>query len=218
MLFKEKEAVLFIGDSVTDMGRTQPVGEGIGNSYGDGYVRIVHSFINAFYPELDLRIINMGVSGNNIDAMEKRWQTDVFDLKPDWVCMCIGINDVWRQFDCPTMPHWHVYPEQYEKTMEELIKKTLPTVKGMILMTPYYMEPLKDDPMRKKMDEYGDIVKKLAKKYDLMCIDFQKVYDEYLTKRHSSYIAWDRVHPNAVGATLMAVEFLKNVGFDKGIF
>ena len=218
MIFEKNDAVLFIGDSVTDMERTRPIGEGLNSFYGTGYVRTIHSFINAFYPELDLRIINMGCSGNNITDLEKRWQTDVFDLKPDWVCMCIGINDVWRQFDCPTMPHWHVQLDEYERIMDELIAKTLPTVKGMILMTPYYMEPLKEDLMRKRMDEYGAVVKKLADKYNLMCIDFQKLYDDYLTQRHSSFIAWDRVHPNYVGAMLMGVEFLKNVGFDKNIF
>lgn len=218
MIFEKNDAVLFIGDSVTDMERTRPVGEGLNSFYGNGYVRTVHSFINAFYPELDLRIINMGCSGNNITDLERRWQNDVFDLKPDWVCMCIGINDVWRQFDCPTMPHWHVYLDEYERIMDDLIAKTLPTVKGMILMTPYYMEPLKEDLMRKRMDEYGAVVKKLACKYNLLCIDFQKLYDDYLTKRHSSFIAWDRVHPNYVGAMLMGVEFLKNVGFDKDIF
>ena len=28
------------------------------------------------------------------------------------------------------------------------------------------------------------------------------------------YIAWDRIHPNQVGATLMAREFLKHCDFD----
>ena len=116
------------------------------------------------------------------------------------------------------MPHWHVQLDEYERIMDELIAKTLPDVKGMILMTPYYMEPLKEDLMRKRMDEYGAVVKKLADKYNLMCIDFQKLYDDYLTQRHSSFIAWDRVHPNYVGAMLMGGEFLKNVGFYKNIF
>ncbi|MFR8976120.1 MAG: hypothetical protein ACLVG9_08995 [Eubacteriales bacterium] len=35
-----------------------------------------------------------------------------------------------------------------------------------------------------------------------------------LKVRHSSYLTWDRVHPNGTGATLIAMEFLKEVGFD----
>ena len=45
-------------------------------------------------------------------------------------------------------------------------------------------------------------------------VDFQKMYEEYCQIRHSSFIAWDRVHPNQIGATLMAKEFLKYCDFD----
>ena len=218
MIFQNMDRIVFAGDSVTDMGSTNPVGEGLHDGLGFGYVRVVDNLLAACYPEINVRVTNSGISGHTSRDLLARFDRDVVALKPDWVSICIGINDVWRQFDCPSMPHWHVYPEQYEKTMDELIKKTLPKVKGMILMTPYYIEPLKDDMMRKKMDEYGDIVKKMAEKYNLMCIDFQKLYDEYTKLRHSSYIAWDRVHPNYVGATLMGVEFLKAVGFEKEIF
>ena len=37
---------------------------------------------------------------------------------------------------------------------------------------------------------------------------------DYCKYRHSSYIAWDRIHPNQVGSTLMAREFLKYCDFD----
>ena len=51
-------------------------------------------------------------------------------------------------------------------------------------------------------------------KYSFTLVDFQKVYEDYCKIRHSSYIAWDRVHPNQVGATLMARTFLKACNFD----
>ena len=31
--------------------------------------------------------------------MVKPWKADVLDLRPDWLSVMIGINDVWRQFD-----------------------------------------------------------------------------------------------------------------------
>ncbi len=218
MIFENNDRVVFIGDSVTDMGRKYPMGEGLNEGVGNGFVRVVSNFINAYYPERIIRITNMGTGGNNIVDLKNRWTEDVLALKPDWVCMCIGINDVWRQFDSPDIWHRQVMPDVYEKTMYELIETTLPLVKGMILMTPYYIEPLKEDMMRKRMDTYGEITKKAAEKYGLRCIDFQKVYDEYTKVRHSSYITWDRVHPNGAGSTLMGIEFLKAVEFDKKIF
>ena len=47
---------------------------------------------------------------------------DVVELNPDWVSICIGINDVWRQFDCPAMTNTHVYPDEYRENMEKMNK------------------------------------------------------------------------------------------------
>ena len=76
------------------------------------------------------------------------------------------------------------------------------------------MEPNQEDMMRKRMDEYVAISKKLAQKHQCIFVDFQKMYADYCKIRHSGYIAWDRIHPNQVGATLMAREFLKYCDFD----
>lgn len=214
MLFKNGERVVFTGDSVTDFERKRPVGEGLWAGVGTGYVRAIHTLMNAMHPEEVIRISNTGISGNNILDLKARWQEDVLDLKPDWVSMMIGINDVWRQFDEPDIFEGHISPETYEAAYRELIEKTLPHVKGMIVMTPYFMEPNKQDPMRIKMDELGDVVKRLAEEYKLIFVDTQEVFDAYFEHRHPDYIAWDRVHPNQVGAMLLARAFLKAVDFE----
>ncbi|MBR4429047.1 MAG: SGNH/GDSL hydrolase family protein [Clostridia bacterium] len=215
MLFEAHDTVLFIGDSISDYERTRPVGEGLFNAWGRSYVACAGALLNCMYPELGLRVVNMGISGNQVRDLKARWQTDVFDRRPDWVSVLIGINDVWRQFDCPQMPETHVSPEEYEATYEELIKATLPKVKGMILMTPYYMEPNRQDTMRARMDVYGDIVKKLAARYSLTCVDLQAGWDRLFKHMHSTSIAWDRVHPNQTGCMYIAKQFLAAVGADR---
>ena len=77
-------------------------------------------------------------------------------------------------------------------------------VKGIFLMTPYYMEPNAEDWMRKRMDTYGAICGELAEKYGCRFIDLQAVFNDYFQYRHSSYIAWDRIHPNQIGATVIS--------------
>ena len=136
MLFEKGDKILFIGDSISDFDRARPVGEGLFNAWGTSYVADVGATLACAYPELGLRVVNMGISGNQVRDLLARWQSDVLDLKPDWVSMLIGINDVWRQFDCPQMPETHVSPEEYRAGYEELIQRTLPLVKGMVLMTP----------------------------------------------------------------------------------
>ena len=170
MIFNNFDRIVFAGDSVTDMGSVQPVGEGLFDNVGHGYVRIVKSMLAAFYPEIYLRVTNSGISGDTSRDLLTRFERDVIGLKPDWVSICIGINDVWRQFDSPAITDTHVLP-----------------------------------------DEYVTICSKLSEKYECIFVDFQKMFEEYCQIRHSSYLAWDRIHPNYVGSVLMACAFLDDV-------
>lgn len=213
MIFEDLDRIVFAGDSVTDMDSAQPVGEGFEN-LGRSYVRIIDNMLSVYYPHIKVRVTNSGTSGNTSRDLLQRFERDVVNLNPDWVSICIGINDVWRQFDSPAMTEHAVLPDEYKSNLEKMILAVKDNVKGIFILTPYYMEPNQEDMMRKRMGEYVDICRELADKYNCKFVDFQKMYDEYCTIRHSSHIAWDRVHPNQIGATLMAREFLKHCEFD----
>lgn len=214
MIFEENDRIVFAGDSVTDMGSAKPVGESLGDDLGKGYVRIIESWLTACYPERKIRVTNSGISGNTSRDLLQRYDRDVVELNPQWVSICIGINDVWRQFDTPTIPEWQVLPEEYEQNVEIMILKVKDSVKGIFILSPYIMEPNRDDFMRARMDEYVEICRRLAEKHSCVFVDFQKMYEDFCKIRHSSSVAWDRIHPNQVGATLMAKEFLKHCDFD----
>jgi lysophospholipase L1-like esterase len=201
------------GDSVTDVGRNFPIGEGLGEPLGRGYVSLVDSLLGATYPELHVRTVNQGTSGNTVRDLKARWQSEVLDLKPDWISICIGVNDVWRQFDSPTRPEEHVDPDEYEKTLDEILTITVPAVKGIVLMTPYYLEPNTLDPMRSAMDRYGRIVEKLSVKHGVLFVDLQSEFDKLLKHYYPATIAWDRVHPNQIGHMTIARAFLSSIGF-----
>ena len=208
------DRIVFSGDSVTDMGSANPVGEGLFDNVGHSYVRIIENMLAVYYPEIKIRVTNSGISGNTSRDLLARFDRDVVDLNPDWGSICIGINDVWRQFDSPAIPDCHVMPDEYAKNLETMILKVKDKVKGVFVLTPYIMEPNSEDMMRSRMNEYVQICSDLAQKYGCIFVDFQKMYEDYCRIRHSSYIAWDRIHPNQIGATLMAREFLKKCDFD----
>ena len=214
MIFKNLDRIVFAGDSVTDMGSENPVGEGLFDNVGRGYVRVIENMLAAYYPEVFLRITNSGISGNTSRDLLARFDRDVVALNPDWVSICIGINDVWRQFDCPAITDSHVLPDEYEKNVEEMICRVKDKVKGIFILSPYIMEPNSADMMRNRMNEYVAICRRLSEKYHCIFVDFQKMYEDYCKIRHSSYIAWDRIHPNQIGATLMAKTFLEQCGFE----
>ena len=214
MIFQDGDKIVFAGDSVTDAGSSAPVSEAFKDNLGFGYVRMVDIFMNVWYPELKVRVVNSGIGGNDTRNLLARFQTDVVDQNADWVSICIGINDVWRQFDMPANESRHIAVDEYESNLEKMICMVKDNVKGMFILTPYYIEPNAEDEMRALMDKYGEVCKKLAKKYNCVLVDFQKIFSDYCKYRHSTYVAWDRVHPGMTGGTLMAREFLKYCGFD----
>jgi lysophospholipase L1-like esterase len=155
----------------------------------------------------------MGISGNTVRDLDSRWQTDVFDLKPDVAVITIGINDVWRQFDSPFQTEISVPLAEYEETLERLVTSTLEKGIRVILQTPFHIESNLNDAMRAMLDQYGSAVKRIASKHDLICVDTQAAFDAFLQHHHSCYLAWDRIHPTPVGTMILARAFLNAVGF-----
>lgn len=213
MLLTPHSKLVMIGDSITDAGRVQPVAEGLFDPLGRGYVTMVEALMGAVYPQLAVRIVNVGSSGNTTRDLKARWQRDVLDLKPDFVSCMIGTNDVWRQFDSPRIKEQHVLPDEYERNLESLVTQTTPKVSRMILMSPFYVEPNKVDPMRARMDEYGGIVRRIAEKHGCVFVDTQAAFDEVLKYYYPATLAWDRVHPNQTGHMILARAFLNGIGF-----
>lgn len=206
----ESGTLLFIGDSITDAGRARPVGEGGG--LGGGYPSQVAALLGATYPERKIRVLNTGISGNTIRNLKSRWQKDVIDLKPDWLSIMIGTNDVWRQFSGTNNPD-SVFPEEFVKTYNELLLQTKPLVKGITLLTPFYVEPDKDQPMRKRMDEYGQLVRKIAREHGCRFGDTQAAYDKALKSVPFATLAGDKVHPSSAGHMVLSRTFLKTIDY-----
>jgi lysophospholipase L1-like esterase len=212
MLLAPGARLVMTGDSITDAGRN-PSGEGLFDAIGKGYVALVDAAFGSVCPEQKIRVINRGNSGNTVRELAARWEKDVLALEPDCVSIMIGINDVWRQFDQPHMKHTHVYPEEYASTLDQIVSETRPRVKKLVLMTPFYIEPNPADAMRKRMDEYGALVRRCAQKHDAIFVDVQAAFEPVLKEFYPAALAWDRIHPNQIGHLTIARAFLKAVEF-----
>lgn len=206
--------LLFIGDSITDAGR-DPSGEATpwgAPGTGHGYVSLIEAWLGAARPADRLRVINRGTSGHTVRDLAARWKTDVLDLQPDLVSIMIGINDVWRQFDCPLRIETHVRLDDYRATLADLVARTRPQVKTLVLATPYLIEPNRADPMRAMMDAYGAVVRELAARHDAVFIDTQAAFDAVTAHTHPMALAWDRIHPQPAGHMILARAFLSALG------
>ncbi len=213
MIFDKNDKLVMIGDSITDCGRKKPDGEGLFDPYGNGYVNMVKAFLDASYPEKPVRIVNKGVSGFTVRNLKETWEENVHKQKPDWLSVMIGINDVWRHFDSAKITENLVGIDEYHDTLDELIQSSLPNIKGLILITPYYIDSNPNDPMRIMMNAYGEKMKALAEKHKAILVDTQAGFDKILEHMHPMTLAWDRIHPNSSGHALLAKCFLEAINF-----
>jgi lysophospholipase L1-like esterase len=213
MKIPHNSSILFIGDSITDAGRgasgeVSPWEPQFG--LGTGYVSQLYGWLLATYPEANLRIINKGISGHTVRDLAARWENDVIALRPDVLCVMIGINDVWRQFDSPRRPDIAVGLAEYSDTLTKLLASTKTT--SVYLATPYFIEPNPHDLMRQRMDEYGQSVKKIAVSSHAVLVDTQAAFDSVMKHLHPATLAWDRIHPGPAGHMVIARAFLQAFG------
>ena len=73
MILENLNRVVFAGDSITDMQRAYPIGEGLNDRAGFGYVRMIDNLLAAWYPEICVRVTNAGISGNTSRDLRARY-------------------------------------------------------------------------------------------------------------------------------------------------
>ena len=186
--------ILFQGDSITDGNRGRNADPN--HILGHGYVFIIAARHGAAFPEAKLDFINRGVSGNTVLDLEKRWQKDTLDLKPDVLSILIGVNDNGRgvPFD--------QYEQVYDKLLSEA-KAANPKLK-LVLGEPFVKPAGKiDEGIRKRQE----IVARLAQEHGAAIVHFQRVFDEAVKRAPADYWIWDSVHPTYRGHQLMADEW-----------
>lgn len=199
MILKDKQRILFQGDSITDAERTNTL-----HGLGQGYVFIIVSWLKAIYYKYELEFLNRGVSGNTILDLNKRWYNDCILLKPDIVSILIGINDCNK----------NIPNEIYQKNYDEILKLSKEKLKGVkfVLLEPFVLEVNSYfKKLKKSVDEKAQIVRSLSKKYDGILVPLNVVFSKLSKLKPPQYWAEDGVHPTLQGHFIIAKEFLKAI-------
>ena len=197
------KTVMFTGDSITDCDRARPIGDGFGKM-GSSYVSRIFIDTWADYPEHNIHYLNSAISGNTTKMLLDRYDTDILAYNPDYVFIMIGVNDAWRHFDGSRFTQTLISPKQSGENVEKMINKTVEAGATPVIISPYFLDTNREDPMRKMVDEINVEYKALAEKYNIGYIDVQTVFDEYLQHTSSYILSGDRVHPKAVGISIIA--------------
>ncbi len=193
------KTILFQGDSITDAGRNRDITcqQMHGNGLGKGYAARAASRIGLDYPG-EYTFYNRGIGGNRSVDLYARIKEDILNLKPDYMSILIGVNDVWHEINHNRGVSTEKFIKIYSMLIEE-VKAELPDIKIMIL-EPFVLDGEatheKIDLFRKEVAEKAAAAKKVAEKYSLPFIGLQADIDELTKKAPADYWSWDGVHPN----------------------
>ena len=197
------KSVMFTGDSITDVGRARPLGDRAGN-LGDSYVANIFVQMWANDANADVRIMNTGTSGDTSRTLRARFESEILAYPADYLFIMIGVNDCWREFEDRVYASNAPSIEEYRENMEYMINGAMKIGEKPVIISPYFLELYKEDPMRAKCDKLNAVLRELCKKYSLHYIDVQSVFDDYISKVSSYVVSGDRVHPKAIGKQIIA--------------
>lgn len=209
---KTNAVILFQGDSITDGNRGR--NEDPNHIMGHGYAFSIASRIGADFPEKNYKFYNRGISGNKVTDLEKRWQTDTLDLKPDVLSILVGVNDA-----ASTVYNWQplISVEKYRAIYNKLLEQTRELFPDVIfvLCEPFILKvgkvAEKWEVYQSDIEKRREVVKKLAAKFDAVFVPSQEVFNKACEKAPSEYWMWDGIHPTVAGHELLAREWLKQV-------
>ncbi len=206
------KVILFQGDSITDAGRSRDNDRNAGH----GYATLVKAYLGFEKPGA-YTFYNRGVSGNRVLDLYARIVKDVLLLRPDYMSVLIGVNDIWHGLDHNNGTGARRYEKVYDTFISE-IREELSDTKIMIL-EPFILpgsatENREDQPDRWEnfsggVYELAGIARKIAEKHGLPFVELQSKFDAACEKQPPAYWLADGVHPTATGHELIKREWLK---------
>ncbi len=201
---------LFQGDSITDAGRDDENQDNFG--LGCGYAFLLASDIEK-NNKSKIKFINRGKSGDRITDVYARIKEDIINLKPDYMSILIGVNDVSHELtmNCGVTPK--KFRMIYELLIEE-IKDSLPEI-NIIILEPFV---LKGSATEKLWDEFNcevrklaDVAKQVSQKYALKFVLLQDKFDELSCDGDTRYWSVDGIHPTSAGHQVIKEELQKAI-------
>ncbi len=204
MALKKNDLILFQGDSITDCERNREDS----NDLGPGYPLLVSRALGALRPDLSLRFLNRGISGNRTYSLLSRWDEDCIALRPALLSILVGINDVWHRDKGTGQTD-----EQIEANYDLLLKRTREALGDIpiVIMEPFLTPDNTTNITRPEIDSIIPIVRRLAEKYGATYVPL----DAPLAKASEAFpphgLTKEGVHPTEQGHSVIAKHWLDAV-------
>lgn len=187
-------------------------------------VFILMIFLFPVSAKTDAQVINAGIGGNNTINLLARLDSDVIQNKPDLVILMVGTNDM---LNTNKMLSY----QEYEANLEQIVKTIQNSGAQVLLMCPppldsvYLFERhdrnLFQEIPNVKLDSARNIIQRIARMNNLLCIDLFQKFTEMNLPKHNEDLFFineknsgsrDGVHLTSLGYHYIAetiFQFLK---------
>lgn len=195
---KQGDTIVAIGDSITQFA---------------GYVRDIDGVLAQQYPELKIpKVINKGISGQKAEDLAARFDNDVVKLKPTYVTISIGVNDVWHRLG---NPHDEKVLAAYKANVAKMVDMAQQAGIKVILLTPTLLEEDANSEGNRRAAAYVEAEKQIAAEKKCQLVDLHGMFLTALKQKPADKKTWlttDGVHMQAQGDAIMAVGVLRALG------
>lgn len=203
--------LVFLGDSITQAG-TKP----------DGYVTLVTQGIAAALPHHGIQVLGAGRGGNRVPDCLARLDRDVLSKQPSLVVIYIGINDVWhwtKPDPVTQKPRQGTTAADFAAGLRSMIQRVQAAKARVLLCTPSVIGEQVNpaDPTYRRLEEYSEICRTVAKDTGAQLVDLRKAFIAYLQEHNTAKVergllTQDSVHLSPRGHRLVAEEILRALG------
>lgn len=202
------KTILFQGDSITDAGRARETTDPAW-LMGSGYPTVVSAALGIQNPG-EYAFFNRGISGNRIVDVYARIKNDIINLKPDYMSLLIGVNDVWHE-DRQNGVDAEKFEKVYRMLIEEILE-ALPNIKLILLgafVTHGWELDSRYDTFRAEVEKRAEAAKRIANDFGFPYVDLQSAFDAACEKAPANYWTLEGVHPTEPGHGIIATEWLR---------
>lgn len=195
--------IVFLGDSITDCERDR----NDENSLGNGFVKILADKLRPIYPDMDIQLINKGISGNELCDLLARLKKDCIDLKPDAAVVMIGINNVIHHFKYGKQ----LDLKQFERDFRELLTRIKEAGIVLIVLEPFLMPAPDKLRMRPLFNKELEIIHRISVELADEFVAYDEVFNGLSESIKYTNFSEDGVHPTHRGSRLIADTAIKAI-------
>lgn len=183
-----QKQIVFFGDSLTEMG-----------DLDGGWVKLLREKYK------EAKIHNLGISGDKVsDLLERK---DV--PSPSHVVVFIGTNDVWGFYGLKGTSD-----DKFKSELTTLVKSLIEKGNKVSLCTLGVIGERKENRLDKKLDEYSELIRSIARNFNLSVCEIRKAFLEHLKNnnpedKEEGILTTDGVHLSREGNRIVAEEIEK---------